>query len=115
MPPSLSRSRAYSPFNYNLGGTLIKVVDDFKLLGVVFSSSLSFSSHIDAFCKTISRLTGFVIRISRHMHFSALLHLFKGLILPHITYCAIVWNPCQIGHLDRLDKSQRMILKVLMH
>ena len=110
-----SRSRVYSPFNYNLDGTLIKVVGDFKLLGVVFSSSLSFSSNVDALCKKISRLTGFVTRISCHMHFSALLHLFKALILPHLTYCAVVWNPCQIGLLDRLDKSQRKISKVLMY
>ena len=93
----------------------INVVNDFKLLGVVFSSSLSFSSHVDVVCKKISRLTGFAIRISRNMHYSALLHLFKALILPHLTYCAVVWNPCQVGFLQRLDKSQRKITKVLMY
>lgn len=111
-----SRSTALGPVTtYFLGGVPIKVVDDFKLLGVTFSSSLSFSSHVDAVCKKISRLTGFVIRISKHMHFSALLYLFKALITPHLTYCAIVWNPCKTGLLDRLDKSQRKISKVLMY
>ena len=112
-----SRSRDQSLFDldYNLGGSIIKVVDDFKLLGVVFNSSLSFSHHVDSVCKKVSRLAGFCIRISRHMHFSSLLHLFKTLVLPHLTYCAVVWNPCQNGLLDRLDRSQRKISKVLMY
>ena len=42
---------------------LLLTLNSFKLLGVVFGSSLSFSSHVDALCKKISRLTGFVIRI----------------------------------------------------
>ena len=94
--------------------TLIKV-DDFKWLGVVFSSSISFSSHIDALCKKISQLTGFVIRIFRHLlSVASCIDLFEALILPHLTFCAIVWNPCQIGLHDRLDKGQRKISKVLI-
>ena len=49
------------------------------------------------------------------MNLSALLHLLKALILPHLTYCAVVWNLCQIGLLNRLDRSQRKISKVLMY
>lgn len=109
-----SSSRKHSLFDYNLGGVPM-VVSTFKLLGVILSSSLSVTSHVDKVCKKVSRLTGFVIRISRHMHYSALLHLFKALILPHLTYCAVVWNPCQVGFLQRLDKSQRKISKVLMY
>ena len=111
-----SRSKAFGPVTtYFLGGVPIKVVDNFKLLGIVFSSSLSFSSHVDVVCRKVSRLTGFVIRISRHMHFRALLYLFKALITPHLTYCAVVWKPCQTDLLDRLDKCQRKISKVLMY
>ena len=112
----LTLSKTFGPVTtYFLGGVPIKVVDNFKLLGIVFSSSLSFSSHVDVVCRKVSRLTGFVIRISRHMHFRALLYLFKALITPHLTYCAVVWKPCQTDLLDRLDKCQRKISKVLMY
>ena len=109
LPPNASKcavinfSRSSGHSLYNLGGFEIKVVNDFKLLGVVFNSSLSFSSYVDSVCKKVSRLTGFCIRISWYMNFSALLHLLKALILPHLTYCAVVWNLCQIGLFNRLD------------
>ena len=45
-----SRPSGHSLFDYNLGGFKIKVLNDFKLLGVVFNSSLSFSSHVDSVC-----------------------------------------------------------------
>ena len=109
-----SRSKELMDFSYKLGDRILDVVDNFKLLGVVFNSSLSFATHVDEICRKVSRLTGFVIRTSRNMHYSALLHLFKALILPHLTYCAVVWSPYQSCLLDRLERSQRKITKILL-
>jgi hypothetical protein len=108
-----SRSKDFLKFSYKLGSCTLNVVDDFKLLGVVFNSSLSFATHIDEVCRKVARLTGFVIRLSRSMHYSALLHLFKALILPHLTYCSVIWKPYQKGFLARLERSQRKVTKVL--
>ena len=108
-----TRCKDFMKFSYKLGSCTLNVVDDFKLLGVVFSSSLSFTTHVDEICRKVARLTGFVIRLSRSMHYSALLHLFKALILPHLTYCAVVWKPSQTHLLDRLERSQRKVTKVM--
>ena len=65
-PPNASKcavvnfSRSSSHSLYNLGGFKIKVANDFKLLGVVFNSSLSFSSHVDSVCKKSFSLDWFL-------------------------------------------------------
>ena len=98
-----------------MGDITLDEVDDFKLLGVTFSKDLSFDTHIDKISSKLSKLSGFIIRCTRNMSYSALLNLYKALILPHIVYCACVWAPHQTNHLDRLEKVQRKISRTLFY
>ena len=49
------------------------------------------------------------------MSSTALLNLFKSLVLPHLVYCICVWAPFQGNHIDRLDRFQRKITRVVYY
>ena len=101
--------------SYSMGYETLEEVVDFKLLGVTFSKDLSFDTHINRVTNKISKLSGFIIRVTKHMSSDALLNLFKTLVLPHIVYCICVWAPFQGNHIDRLDRVQRKITRVVFY
>ena len=101
--------------SYSMGDAILNEVSDFKLLGVTFSKDLSFGTHINNVTNKISKLSGFIIRCTKNMSSTALLNLFKSLVLPHLVYCICVWAPSQGNHIDRLDRVQRKITRVVFY
>ncbi len=101
--------------SYEMGDATLDEVSDFKLLGVTFSKDLSFNTHINSVANKIAKLSGFIIRCTRNMSSAALLNLFKSLVLPHVVYCICVWAPFQGNHIDRLDRVQRKITRVVFY
>ena len=84
-------------------------------MGVTFSKDLSFDTHVNNVTNKISKLSGFIIRVTKNMSSASLLNLFKSLVLPHLVYCVCVWAPFQGNHIDRLDSVQRKITRVVFY
>ena len=82
--------------SYFMGDGKLDEVDDLKLLGVTFSKNLSFVSQVGLVSDRISKLSGFIIRCTRNMTSTALLNLYKVLILPHVMYCIVFGLPINI-------------------
>ena len=97
-----------------IGDNEIEVVSDFKYLGITFSSSLTWSTHVDnlvskarqrLFC--IRRLAGF------GLDFDKQLWLFQTMVFSFIVYCGPVWlSSCcktQLIYLNRVIKMYSSI------
>ena len=77
-----------------LNSSPIQLVSSFKYLGVIISSNLSWSLHIQSVSSKVRKHTGMIYR-NFYIHSSPqiLLKLYNALILPHFNYCSSVWSP----------------------
>ena len=91
----LSRKRNLShPPQLLLNEAPLEQVEAFKYLGVLISSDLSWSRHIDSICTKGKRLIGLLYRrFSTNVSSERLIEMYKYLVRPHLEYAAPVWDP----------------------
>ena len=94
----------------------IKIVDMCKDLGVVFSSTLSWSYHISKILNKAYRLLYFIKRTfpsaSTPIHIKKTLYL--SLVLPLVTYASPVWRPSLLKDIKALEKLQKRATKYIL-
>ena len=97
-----------------LNSSPIQLVSSFKYLGVIISSNLSWSLHIQSVSSKVRKLTGMIYRnFYKHSSPQILLKLYNALILPHFNYCSSVWSPPDSSvNSSLLDSSNYFSLKV---
>ena len=88
----------------NVNGTDIKAYDSITLLGADIDNALNFSGHISNICKKNSQRVGVINRLRNLIPQNDKLQLFKGAILPHLTYCSTVWNFCRSAEPRKLER-----------
>ena len=91
----LSRKRNLSyPPQFLLNKVPLEQVETFKYLGVLISSDLSWSKHVDSICAKGKKLIGLLYRrFSSNVCSERLLEMYKTLVRPHLEYAAPVWDP----------------------
>lgn len=89
-----SGTEAKNSINLHIDGTDIEQSKSIKLLGVLLDSELNFSEHITLVCKKASQQIGVLSRLRKLIPTYAKLQLYKAAILPHLTYCSIIWHFC---------------------
>ena len=91
----------------------IEQVEELKILGVLFDSRLTFSSHIKSLCKKVTSSIYLLYRLKTFgMNISALDILYKILVQSKITYALPVWACANSTELADVDKVQRRALKL---
>ena len=66
-------------------------VESFKYLGILLSSDLSWSEHIESICTKASKLL--YHKFYKHAEPPALFQLYLSLVRPHLEYASDVWTP----------------------
>ena len=65
-----------------------------KALGVIFDPDSSFSHHINYVVSKASNLVGFIKHTtSDFTDISAIIYLYKTIVLPALLYCSQIWSP----------------------
>lgn len=109
-------SKKHNPvnFSYSIDNITVNRCTEFKDLGVIFDTSLSFVAHIDYIVGNAYKNLGFIIRNSKHFtDLSTLALLFNSFVRSKLEYAAVVWNP-QFGvHISNLERVQRKYVKYL--
>ena len=100
-------------YNVSINGSSIQQVNEAKLLGVIFDSTLTFQAHIDKICKKISQKLGLLkyLRTILPQDYTKLL--FNAIVKPHFEYCDIVWGNCSAGLFDKVYKLQKRAARIL--
>ena len=98
----------------NVNGTDIEAYNSITLLGVDIDNALNFSCHISNIWKKSSQRVGVINRLKTLIPQKAKLQLFKGAILPHLTYyCSTVWNFCRASDSRKLERVQERALRAI--
>lgn len=96
-----------------VSGERLQIVSEYKYLGVLIDSHLSFKSHITKICKNIKYNLSNFRHIRSHMSFPAAKMFMHSMILSHITYCLPVWSLASVTSLNPLQSLYKRTVKVL--
>ena len=93
-----------------LNNANIERVSQFNFLGVVLASTLKWNKHIGHVSFKVSRVIGVLFRL-KHIYTQVLLTLYNTVILPHLSYCILVWgSKIQTNHRLHLLKKRQLEL-----
>ena len=84
-----------------------------KYLGVILSSDLTWSKHIERTCKKANRSLGLLHRKFSQAQPSLRKKIFRSVILPQLDYCSSVWDPHLKKDISALDKVQKFAARVV--
>ena len=91
----------------------LKPAANLRILGVNIDDQLSFSEHISDICKKASRKIGVLARLRNLIPCKTKLQLYLTAILPHLTYCQIVWHFCKQSERRKLERLQERALRAI--
>ena len=87
-------------------------VSEFNFLGLIISSDLKWSKHIDHIGLKISKVIGIMYRLRSTLPEDILLTIYNSLIMPHFNYSHLVWG-CNIHEGHKLHLLQKKALRII--
>ena len=94
----ITRSRQPMPVHLEVAGHQILPSPTVKYLGVILSSNLTWSDHINTTCKAAKRQIGLVYRQLHLAPPEVRLKVINSTILPKLEYCSAIWDPHLKGY-----------------
>lgn len=79
-------------FTLRFKDTLITSSSSTKFLGVTIDNKLSWKEHITNVTKSVAKISGVMNRLKYYIPSQTLLTIYNALILPHLTYCILLWG-----------------------
>lgn len=85
----------------------------FKVVGLTFSYTLSWNSHINAICKKANSALSLLYRARPYLSRTALAKIYKSHIRSRMEYCSPIWTGSPETVLRKLDKVQKRAERIL--
>ena len=102
-------------FNWNnditMGRDILKQVNTVKFLGVHIDHKLTWCDHISNICNKVARNAGILSKLKHYLPQRILKILYQTLVLPHITYCSIIWSGTRDANLNPLFILQKKAIR----
>ena len=112
---SRKRNSVQPDAQFVLNGRPLEQVETFKYLGILLSSDLSWSAHIESICTKARKLIGLLYRrFYGNIDDHSLLELYSVLVRPHLEYAAPVWDPHLTKDTNKLESVQKFALKMCL-
>ena len=112
-------SRCVIPSNsISVNNILLSETFSICCLGVHFSANLSWQTHVSFIVSRLSYVLSVLYKLNRSkVPVSVLLSVYKGLFLPYVDYCSLVWSPmigmCLLKKLQIMqNKAVRLIFSL---
>ena len=99
--------------SYSMDGVQLNKVDQERDLGVIISSDLKPSTHCKEVVKKANKLVGFIGRTFEYKSEKVIRTLYNSLIRPHLEYCVQFWCPYYKKDIDKLERVQCKITKMM--
>lgn len=96
-----------------LGSVPVEIVSKHKILGVTFSSDLTWTCHIEALTKSLSSAAGALARCRHYFPIKAKIQIYHALFATHLHYCTLVWGTTTLGNVERLFLLQKKALRYI--
>ena len=96
--------------------TTIWQAQEIKLMGVIHDVNLQFSEHIKQICSKTSRRIGELCRLRNLIPTTAKLTIYKIAVMPHFSFCSLVWHFCKASDRRKLESiNERGLRTVYMY
>ena len=82
-----------------------------KILAVNIDEKLNFRLHLSEVCNRVSKQVRILNRLKNLIPSCAKLQLYKSAIIPHLTYCHLVWHFSRASHRRKLERLQERALR----
>ena len=102
-----------SHYNYQLNDTILKHVQTNPYLGVLFSSDLSWSAHINKIANKANATLGFLQRNLQNCPKKCKQTAYVSLVRSVVEYGATLWDPHLQKDIDSLERIQRKALRFI--
>lgn len=86
-------------------------VHNTKFLGVLIDDDLSWKSHTIHVSKIVAKYNGIIRKVRPFIPQESLVTLYNTLVLPYLTYCAIIWTDKNNSNLDSLFLVQKRLIR----
>ena len=96
------------------GNEVIEWVDEYKYLGLILNSRMSFSNHIERVCTRVSQYIGVFYYLNKLMPREILLLLYHAFILPHLTLHIVIWGAAPEVYTNKLKVKQNKLLRAIL-
>ena len=93
--------------------TQLECKDYVKYLGILIDHSLAWKNHIEQITLKISRSVGMIAKLRHFVPRSILLHIYRSLILPYISYGLTVWGLASKYLLNKILILQKRALRFI--
>ncbi|CAF0752936.1 unnamed protein product [Brachionus calyciflorus] len=91
----------------------LEISEGEKDLGVLISSHLKWSNHVNNAVNKANRMLGIVKRTFKHLDCNSFLLLYQSLIRPHLDYAVSAWNPSLKQDIQLIEKVQERATKLV--
>ena len=96
------------------GNEVIEWVEEFKYLGLILNSKMSFSSHINVICTRVSQYIGVFYNLNKILPKEVLILLYYAFILPHLTLHIVIWGGAPEVYINKLKVKQNKLLRAIL-
>ena len=107
--------RGNTDLHLNIDGTELECVREFKYLGFILDSKLTFNEHINHILSKAKQRIGCLWRVRKYIKQDTALQLYKSLVLPYYDYGDVIYMHTSEQNLLKLQYMQnnacRMILR----
>ena len=94
---------------------IIANTSQIKLFGAETDYKLNFTSHISNICMKASQKVGDLLRLRNLIPCKTKLIIYKSSILPHLTYCHLVWHNCRSSDSRKIELIQERALRAVFN
>ena len=98
-----------------LNNEIVEENEHVKYLGVFIDKSLKFTKHISYICGIISRNIGIIARTRYYIDKKTAHLLYNCLVLPHLSYCCMIWGINYESQLNKLFILQKRAVRLIEH
>jgi len=91
----------------------LEISEGEKDIGLLISSDLKWSNHVNTVVNNANRLLGIVKKTFKHLDCKSFLFLYQSLIRLHLDYAVSLWNPSLKQDIQLIEKVQERATKLV--
>ncbi len=109
---SSTRHNVNNP-SITIDGTELDITNKVKYLGMYITNKLSWDVHISQICQKLGRGIQILQRLKCIISADHLIVVYTTLIQPHIDYCITVWGYAPKCQINRVQRLQNRIFRII--
>jgi len=106
-----AKRRTLEPLSFEINNKTITNVSQFKFLGVVLDSHISWKNHIDMVTIKLSKIIGILHRLKHIFPRYILITIYNSLFMPNVNFGLLLWGTS----LDPIIKKQKKAVRAITH